>query len=149
MLKMTLIQLKTSSKSHRPIHIMWQYSGINKVTPNKIYGNADHMWICGQQKYYLGTLIKLSSGFHATLSLSISRRVIYDLKKLTLLSQKQKRLVINIRYLLGRWVAKLVVRLLSPAALWVRIQTFLKNTKMGDISKRVANTFQPAEKIYF
>ncbi len=31
-------------------------------------------------------------------------------------------------------------RLLATAALWVRIQTSLKNTKMGDISKGVANT---------
>ncbi len=29
----------------------------------------------------------------------------------------------------GRWVAKLVARLLATAALWVRIQTSLKNTK--------------------
>jgi hypothetical protein len=37
----------------------------------------------------------------------------------------------------GRWVAKLVARLLATAAYWVRIQTSLKNTKMGDISKGV------------
>jgi hypothetical protein len=30
--------------------------------------------------------------------------------------------------------------LLATAALWVRIQTFLKNTKMGVINKGVANT---------
>jgi hypothetical protein len=30
---------------------------------------------------------------------------------------------------LGRWVAKLVARLLAAAALWVRIQTKLENTK--------------------
>ncbi len=30
---------------------------------------------------------------------------------------------------LGRWVAKLVARLLATAALWVRIQTPLRNTK--------------------
>ncbi len=35
---------------------------------------------------------------------------------------------------------KLVARLLATAALWVRIQTSFKNTKEGDISKRVANT---------
>jgi len=29
----------------------------------------------------------------------------------------------------GRWVAKLVARLLATATLWVRIQTSLKNTK--------------------
>jgi hypothetical protein len=32
-------------------------------------------------------------------------------------------------WLVGRWVAKLVANLLDTAALWVRIQTFLKNTK--------------------
>ncbi len=45
----------------------------------------------------------------------------------------------------GIWVvmrvAKLVARLLATAALWVRIQTSLKNRyKMGDISKGVAKT---------
>ncbi len=40
----------------------------------------------------------------------------------------------------GRWVAKLVARLLVTATLWVRIQTSLKKYKMGDISKKVANT---------
>jgi hypothetical protein len=35
----------------------------------------------------------------------------------------------------GRWVTKLIARLLATAALWVRIYTFLKNTKVGDISK--------------
>jgi hypothetical protein len=41
----------------------------------------------------------------------------------------------------GRWGAKLVARLLATAALWVRLQTSLKNTyKMGGISKGVANT---------
>jgi hypothetical protein len=42
---------------------------------------------------------------------------------------------------LGRWVAKLMVaRLLATTALWVRIQTSLKNTKkyVGEISKGVA-----------
>ncbi len=34
----------------------------------------------------------------------------------------------------GRWVAKLVARLLAKAALWVQIQTSLKNTKMGDMA---------------
>jgi hypothetical protein len=34
------------------------------------------------------------------------------------------------------------------AALWVRIQTSLKNTKTGDISNEVANTLLPAKKIY-
>jgi hypothetical protein len=32
-------------------------------------------------------------------------------------------------------LAKLVARLLATAALWVRIQTSLKNTKKGDIKK--------------
>jgi len=31
--------------------------------------------------------------------------------------------------LIARWVAKLVARLLATAALWVRIQASLKNTK--------------------
>jgi hypothetical protein len=35
---------------------------------------------------------------------------------------------------LGRWLAKLVAHLLATAALWVRIQTYIINTK------RVANT---------
>jgi hypothetical protein len=30
-----------------------------------------------------------------------------------------------------RWVARLVERLLATAALWVRIQTCLKNTKLA------------------
>jgi hypothetical protein len=37
-------------------------------------------------------------------------------------------------------MAELVARLLAMAALWVRIQKSLKNTKLGDISKGVANT---------
>jgi hypothetical protein len=37
-------------------------------------------------------------------------------------------------------VDKLSARLLATAALWVRIQTSLKNTKMGDITKGVTNT---------
>jgi hypothetical protein len=40
-----------------------------------------------------------------------------------------------------RWVAKLLVRLLATAALWVQIQTYFKKIQiMGDISKGVANT---------
>jgi hypothetical protein len=35
----------------------------------------------------------------------------------------------------GRWMAKFVARLIAMAALWVRIQTSLKTTKMGDISQ--------------
>jgi hypothetical protein len=34
----------------------------------------------------------------------------------------------------GRWVAKLVARLLATAALWILIKTSLKNIKMRDIS---------------
>ncbi len=43
---------------------------------------------------------------------------------------------------LGGWVAKSVpvARQLATAVLWVRIQTSLKNHKMGDISKGVADT---------
>jgi hypothetical protein len=41
----------------------------------------------------------------------------------------------------------MVAHLLATATLWVRIQTFLKNTKIGDISKGVANTLSPAQKI--
>ncbi len=33
----------------------------------------------------------------------------------------------DVAKLLGRWVAKLVARLLAAAALWDRIQTYLKN----------------------
>jgi hypothetical protein len=41
----------------------------------------------------------------------------------------------------GRWMNELLAHLLATAGLWVRIQTFLKNTKWaGDISKEVANT---------
>ncbi len=43
-------------------------------------------------------------------------------------------------------MAKLVARLLATVAFWVRIQISLKNTEMGDIRKRVANT-QPAKKL--
>jgi hypothetical protein len=38
------------------------------------------------------------------------------------------------------YVAKSVARQLATAALWVRIQTSLKKSKMGDISKGVADT---------
>jgi hypothetical protein len=41
---------------------------------------------------------------------------------------------------------KLVACLLATAALWVRIKTSLKNTKMGDISKGVSKTLKLAEK---
>jgi hypothetical protein len=40
----------------------------------------------------------------------------------------------------------LVPRLLASSALWVRIQTFLKKYKMGDISKGVANTLASKKK---
>jgi hypothetical protein len=46
---------------------------------------------------------------------------------------------------LGRWVAKLVARLLATAAHWVRIQTSLKVSNAGDISKGKANTLYPAK----
>jgi hypothetical protein len=43
---------------------------------------------------------------------------------------------------IGIWVAKLVAHLLAPAALWVRIQTSLTNTKNGRHKhKRGQNTF--------
>jgi hypothetical protein len=47
-------------------------------------------------------------------------------------------------------VAKKVpeARLLATAAFWVQIQTTLKNTKWANISNGVANTLQPAKKIY-
>jgi hypothetical protein len=40
----------------------------------------------------------------------------------------------------GRWMAKLVARLLAMAAFWVRNhaeQTYLKNYKMGDICRQM------------
>jgi hypothetical protein len=37
-------------------------------------------------------------------------------------------------------MAKLLARLLATEALWVRVQTSLKNTRMGDISKCGTNT---------
>jgi hypothetical protein len=37
--------------------------------------------------------------------------------------------------MLGRWVAKLIARLLAKAALWVRIQTSLENAKWKGIQK--------------
>jgi hypothetical protein len=40
------------------------------------------------------------------------------------------------RILTGRWMAKLVARLLATAVLRVRIQTSLKKHKMGDIKQR-------------
>jgi hypothetical protein len=50
---------------------------------------------------------------------------------------------------LGGWVAKLVAHLLATAALWVRIYRHLqRRTKMGDISKGVANTLHPIKKLY-
>ncbi len=42
-------------------------------------------------------------------------------------------------------VAKLLARLLATVAHWVRIQTFHKKYKMGDISKGVVNTLLPAK----
>jgi hypothetical protein len=43
-------------------------------------------------------------------------------------------------------VAKLVARLLATEAVWVRIQTSIKNNKMGDNSKGVAKTLKPPKK---
>ncbi len=40
----------------------------------------------------------------------------------------------------------MVTRLLATASLWVRIQAYLKNTIMGDISKGVAKTLSPQKK---
>jgi hypothetical protein len=48
----------------------------------------------------------------------------------------------------GRWVAKLLARLLATVALCVRIQTSLKNTKVGDISKGEAKILWPSPKKY-
>jgi hypothetical protein len=48
----------------------------------------------------------------------------------------------------GRLVARLVACLLATAAPWLRIQTNLNKYKMGDISKEVANTLEPAKKMY-
>jgi hypothetical protein len=49
---------------------------------------------------------------------------------------------------LGKWVAKLIERLLATAAVWVRIKTSLKNMyNMADISKGVPNTPKPAKNI--
>jgi hypothetical protein len=47
-----------------------------------------------------------------------------------------------------RWVAKLVARMLAPAALWVQSQTSLKNTKMGDIKLRRGNHTLARKKMY-
>jgi len=48
----------------------------------------------------------------------------------------------------GRWMAELLAHLLATPGLWVRIQTFLKNTKRaGDISNEVAIALQSTKKI--
>ncbi len=49
---------------------------------------------------------------------------------------------------LGRLVAKLVVRLLATAALWVRMNNpdISQKDKLGDISTGVANTLKPTKK---
>ena len=54
----------------------------------------------------------------------------------------------TIRNILEGWVAKLVARQLATAALWVRIQTSLKDPKWATETKEVANTLQPAINIY-
>ncbi len=38
-----------------------------------------------------------------------------------------------------RWMAKLVARLRATAALWIRIQTSLKNIKYGRQKQRIGN----------
>jgi hypothetical protein len=50
---------------------------------------------------------------------------------------------------LGRLVAKLVVRLLATAALWVRINSkdISQKAKLGDMSKGVAHTLKPEKKL--
>jgi hypothetical protein len=48
---------------------------------------------------------------------------------------------------LGRWEAKLVARLLATAALWVRFQTSLKNTK-GRHKQRIGQHTVARQKIY-
>ncbi len=47
----------------------------------------------------------------------------------------------------GRWVAKLVERLYAAAALWVRIQTSLKNTEWATKAKEWP-THSSSPKIY-
>ncbi len=49
---------------------------------------------------------------------------------------------------IGKWVAQLVACLLTTAALWVLIQTSVKNTKVSDISKGVTNILQPGQNSY-
>jgi hypothetical protein len=48
----------------------------------------------------------------------------------------------------GRWVAKLVARLLTTAVLWVRIQTSLKNTKWATEAKEWPIHSSPPPKKY-
>ncbi len=47
---------------------------------------------------------------------------------------------------LGRCVAKFVARLLATAALWVRIQTLLKNTKWATEAKEWPTHSNPPKK---
>ncbi len=47
----------------------------------------------------------------------------------------------------GRWVAKLVVRLLATAALRVRIKTSLKNTKLATYAKEWPTHSSPPKNI--
>jgi hypothetical protein len=52
--------------------------------------------------------------------------------------------------IVGRWVAKLVARLLATAALWVRIQTSLQDTKWATKAKEWPKHFySPYKKITF
>jgi hypothetical protein len=47
----------------------------------------------------------------------------------------------------GRWVAKLVARLIATAALWARIQTSLKNIKIGVHKQRSGQPTLARQKI--
>ncbi len=51
------------------------------------------------------------------------------------------------RWLSGRWVAKLVAYLLATAALWVRIQTSLKNTNWATQAKEWPTHSSPPKNI--
>ncbi len=48
---------------------------------------------------------------------------------------------------LGRWVAELVARLLVTAALWVRIETSLKNTKRATSAQEGPKHSSPLKNI--
>ncbi len=48
---------------------------------------------------------------------------------------------------IGRWVAKLVAHLLATAALWIRIQKSLKNTKWATLTKEWPTHYGPPKNI--